>query len=146
MLVRIGTALAPLAAICALAGAIGCDQDLVGRRCFIGTDAGSDLETVVASPSLDCSSRTCLHVPADEGAAAPAGARPADMCTAECSSDDDCHRIAGSPCLGGFTCTVPVVVGPFCCRHLCVCRDFLVIPDGGIPEPEACQVDRPDCL
>ena len=129
-----------------LALAAGCEEELVGRRCFIGTDAGSSQETIVASPSLDCSSRSCLHVPVDEGASPPEGARPADMCTAECSSDDDCRAMAGTPCVSGFTCAVPVVVGPFCCRHLCVCRDFIVVPDGGLPEPEACKVDRPDCL
>ena len=125
--------------------AAGCEQELVGRRCFIGTDAGTHQETIVASPSLDCSSRACLHIPVEEGATPPEGARPADMCTAECASDDDCHRIAGSPCLGGFTCAVPVVVGPFCCRRMCICRDFIVVPDGGLPVPEACQIDRPDC-
>lgn len=135
----------PFVLVLALVAA-GCEEDLVGRRCFIGTDAATGQETIVASPSLDCSSRTCLHVPVEEGATPPEGAQHADMCTAECSSDDDCNRIAGSPCVSGFTCAVPVVVGRFCCRHMCICRDFIVVPDGGLPEPEACKVDRPDCL
>lgn len=123
--------------------AIGCDQDLVGRRCFLGGDAGNDQQAIVASPSLDCESRTCLHVPKDEGVEPPDGARYADMCTVECSSDDDCVKVEGSPCVSGFTCAVPVVVGRFCCTKMCVCRDYLIVPDGGLPEPEACDPDQP---
>ena len=90
----------------------------------------------IAAPALECPSRTCLHFPQDEGATPPMGAQYADMCTAECSGDDDCDKVSESPCVSGFTCAVPVVVGPFCCRKMCICRDFLIIPDGGVPEPE----------
>ena len=65
------------------------------------------------------------------------------LCTAECESDDDCDRVPESPCRTGFTCAVPVVVGPFCCRKLCICKDYIVIPDGGVPLPEACDPDDP---
>jgi hypothetical protein len=47
-----------------------------------------------------------------------------------------------SPCKTGFTCAVPVVVGPFCCRKMCICKDYVVIPDGGLDEPAACDPDN----
>ena len=119
----------------------GCTENPVGRRCFIGADAGNDNQAIIASPALECPSRTCLHFPKDEGATPPEGAQYADMCTAECSGDDDCDKVGESPCVSGFTCAVPVVVGPFCCRKMCICRDFLIVPDGGIPDPEACNPD-----
>ena len=35
---------------------------------------------------------------------------------------------------------MPVVVGPFCCRPMCVCKDYLEhVPDDGLPIPEACN-------
>lgn len=122
-------------------GSLGCTENPVGRKCFIGADAGNDTQAIIASPALECPSRTCLHFPKDEGATPPMMAEYADMCTAECSSDDDCDKVAESPCINGFTCAVPVVVGPFCCRKMCICKDFIIVPDGGIPNPEACNPD-----
>jgi hypothetical protein len=113
--------------VAALAG-LGCQGEPVGRICFIGGDGGAD-ENIVASPALECQSRTCLHVQGGEQ----------DLCTAECSEDGDCEKVDESPCVQGFACMVPVVVGPFCCKKLCVCKDYLVIPDGGIPSPAACD-------
>lgn len=119
--------------------AIGCGENPVGRICFIGNDAGNDTQAIIASPALECPSRTCLHQPIQSGAQLPPGSVYADLCTAECSGDDDCDKVPESPCVNGFTCAVPVVVGPFCCRKLCVCKDYLVIPDGGVPLPKACD-------
>src|SRR5262245_15461875 len=97
-----------------LAIAAGCDKTEVGRQCVLPIgDAGAG-ETVVGSPALECESRTCLHV---------AGTSP-DQCTAECESDDDCHGSSLTPCQTGFTCAVPVIVGPFCCKKFCICKDF----------------------
>jgi hypothetical protein len=117
-----------------------CSENPVGRKCFIGPDAGSATQAIIASPALECQSRTCLHVPlqADK---LPEGSEYADLCTAECSADDDCDRVPESPCVTGFTCTIPVVVGPFCCRKMCVCKDYLILPDGGLPVPQACDPD-----
>lgn len=106
-----------------------CSSNPVGRECFIGTDAGTDQETVIASPALECQSRTCLHI---------AGKTP-DLCTGECSSDDDCDKSPESPCKGGFACVVPVFVGPFCCQKQCVCRDYIQIPDGGVADNDVCD-------
>lgn len=118
-------------------GVAACSENPVGRKCFIGADAGNSMQSVIASPALECPSRTCLHTPLE--GKLPEGSEYADLCTAECSSDDDCDKVPESPCISGFTCAVPVVTGPFCCRKMCVCRDYLVIPDGGVPLPAACD-------
>jgi hypothetical protein len=113
-------------ALAALLVATACAaDDLVGQRCIIGDDAGPDEAIVVASPSLDCPSRTCLHMRGGQ-----------DLCTAECESADDCESAAGSPCEHGFACAIPVVVGPFACKKMCICRDDL---DGQIANPEVCR-------
>ena len=129
-------------AIVALLGA--CTDNPVGRLCDLGVEAPNPMESVVASPSLDCQTRTCLKVPLTgqlpEGSSYPTGNK--GLCTAECESDDDCDRVPESPCKTGFTCAVPVVVGPFCCRKMCICKDYIVVPeDGTIPTPEACDPD-----
>jgi hypothetical protein len=137
---------------------VACEENPVGRECFIGLDAGAPMQAIVASPALECQSRTCLRVPL-ERAQLPEGSEYTNLCTAECASNEDCDRVPESPCQTGFTCMVPVVVGPFCCRKLCVCKDYLLIPDGGIQQPQACdpaieansccnlsgREDRPEC-
>jgi hypothetical protein len=99
-------------------------------------------EVVVASPSLDCVSRTCLRVPKTRDLP-PGGFYPAGtngLCTAECSSDGDCDRVPESPCTLGFTCGIAVTVGPFCCRKFCICKDYIVIPNSGeLAIPLACD-------
>ena len=120
-----------------------CSENPVGRKCFIGSDAGSgSTQSIIASPALECQSRTCLRVPLQ--AELPEGSTYSDLCTAECSSSDECDRVPESPCVTGFTCSVPVVVGPFCCRKMCICKDYLIIPDGGIPAPAACDPANED--
>src|SRR3972149_5193478 len=94
----------------------GCEGNPVGRACFIGADAAITTEHIVASPALECQSRTCLHM-------AGQALGQADLCTGECGSDEDCDKVKESPCQSGFACVVPVVVGPFCCKKFCVCRD-----------------------
>jgi hypothetical protein len=109
-----------------------CRSNLVGRQCFIpssGEDGGIP-STIVASPALECQSRMCLHIPA----------KSPDLCTAECDSDSDCDTSPESPCESGFVCAVPTVVGNFCCKKLCICRDYLDLPDGGVPPvPAGCD-------
>lgn len=124
----------------ALAALGACTENPVGRKCFIGTtDGGNAGQSIIASPALECPSRECLRVPLPTGKQLPEGGELADLCTAECSSDDDCDRVPESPCVTGFTCAIPVVTGPFCCRKKCVCRDYMLIPDGGLPQPAACD-------
>jgi hypothetical protein len=129
------------------AAVAGCSDNPVGRICDLGIENPDPNESVVASPSLDCQSRTCLKVPLarelpmhDPQSRYPTGNK--GLCTAECESDSDCDRVPESPCQTGFTCAVPVVVGPFCCRTMCICKDYIVIPDGGVPLPAACEVDN----
>jgi hypothetical protein len=123
----------------------GCTDNPVGRICDLGVEAPNPSESVVASPSLDCQTRTCLKIPKarelPEGSRYPEGNR--GLCTAECEADEDCDRVPESPCKTGFTCAVPVVVGPFCCRKMCMCKDYVVVPEGGLPVPEACNPDDP---
>ncbi len=104
----------------------------VGRRCFLENPEGDGgvPQTIVASPALECESRLCLHI----------AAQSPDLCTGTCATDSDCETDPASPCKGGFTCAIPVVTGAFCCQKLCMCRDELMLPDGGtIPTPAACD-------
>jgi hypothetical protein len=131
-----------IVALCIGFGLVSCGGDPVGRICDLGEDNPAASEVVVASPSLDCVTRTCLRVPLSKelppGSSFPQGNN--GLCTAECSSADDCERVPESPCVGGFACGVAVTVGPFCCRKFCVCKDYIVIPDDGqIPIPKACD-------
>jgi len=67
------------------------------------------------------------------------------LCTAECSGDGDCDRVPESPCITGFSCGVAVTVGPFCCKKFCICKDYIVVPDNGVPTvPKACDPGIPD--
>ena len=118
-----------------------CTSSPVGRICDLGAVSPAPSEVVVASPSLDCVSRTCLRVPLGrelpDGSSFPEG--NSGLCTAECSTDDDCERVAESPCKTGFTCAVATTVGPFCCRKLCQCKDYIDL----LPERAACDADNP---
>lgn len=131
------------AALVLLAG-VGCGGEPVGRICDLGLTPGAS-EAVVASPSLDCVSRTCLKVALEvaEKDLPPNSRYPTGnlgLCTDRCEQDSDCERVPESPCQTGFTCAIPVEVGPFCCEKFCICKDYLVIPDGGVrPTPMACD-------
>jgi hypothetical protein len=123
-----------------------CSGDPVGRVCDLGAEMPAVGEVVVASPSLDCVTRTCLRVPLDKelppGSEYPAGNN--GLCTAECDSESDCERVPESPCTGGFACGIAVSVGPFCCRKFCICKDYIIIPDNGqLPTPAACNPNEP---
>jgi hypothetical protein len=74
----------------------------------------------------------------------PEGSEYTSLCTAECAADEDCDKVPESPCQTGFTCAIPVYVGPFCCRKMCICKDYMVIPDGGLPVPAACEAADPN--
>lgn len=129
------------------AALVACTGEPVGRICDLGTQAPAATEVVVASPSLDCVSRTCLRVPLSRelppGSSFPDGNN--GLCTAECTSDDDCDRVPESPCITGFTCGIAVTVGPFCCRKFCICKDYVVVPDSGeLATPKACDPNNAD--
>lgn len=113
----------------------------VGRKCYSGIDEAVQ-EAIVASPALECPTRMCLRFPKDGDKVPPDGADYADMCTAECTGDDDCSEAAESNCISGFTCAVAMQLGPFCCRKMCICNDFITVPEGGFPRPDACDPEN----
>lgn len=124
-----------------------CGGEPVGRLCDLGTQPPQPSEVVVASSSLDCVTRTCLRYPLNRdlppGATYPSGNN--GLCTAECSSDDDCERVPESPCVTGFTCGIAVSVGPFCCRKFCICKDYVMVPPSGeLAVPAACDPANED--
>jgi hypothetical protein len=132
-----------------------CDDKHIGRPCLTGApapDAGASggAFATVSSPVLACPSRICL-LPGDEKEATADGDGP--FCTATCSSDDDCSDAENGTkgdksdprCKTGFVCGVATTVGPFCCEKLCICRDFVVVPTGGLPLPESCMSGMSSC-
>jgi len=127
---------------------MGCDENPVGRICDLGTATPAGDEAVVASPSLDCVSRTCLRIP--PGREPPPGSTVGNLtaqqglCTAECTADSDCDRVPESPCLTGFTCGAATKAGESCCKKFCICKDFVVVPEesGELPIPAACDASN----
>jgi hypothetical protein len=122
-----------------------CDKP-VGRICDLGVENPSEFQAVIGSPSLDCQSKLCLKVP-NEATKPPEGFRMLasshGMCTDSCESDDDCDKVPESPCVTGFTCGVALTVGPFCCQRVCICKDYVVLPDSGsLPTPAACDASN----
>jgi hypothetical protein len=126
---------------------VGCTDNPVGRICDLGADVPQAGQVVVASPSLDCVSRTCLSIPPTKalppGSTLPSG--NSGLCTAECTADSDCDRVPESPCVTGFTCGIAVTAGPFCCKKFCICKDYIVIPDSGeLETPMTCLASNTD--
>jgi hypothetical protein len=144
MIRRHDVALVVMLSIVALGA--GCNDNPVGRICDLGTQTPGDQETVVASPSLDCVSRTCLReVPTR--ALPPGGVLPpanSGLCTAECSTDDECDRVPESPCVTGFTCGVAVTAGPFCCKKFCICKDYIDPAQNDVMTGVACDASKSD--
>ena len=121
----------------------GCDDKHIGRPCNTGVvDAGASGGgvAILTSPSLECPSRICLQAaPGGTTETGPQQAAEGAMCTASCSTDDDCSDgDPGTLCKKGFVCTWPTTTGSFCCEKMCVCHDFVMVPSGGIPEPSTC--------
>jgi hypothetical protein len=119
-----------MAVVVALAGLVltGCPDNKIGRKCDLDTDdagtSGTTSAATINSQAVECPSRICL-LPANEKGGTAGG-----LCTASCSSDDDCEDGITSSgdntlCHTGFTCMVATTVGDFCCQRLCVCRDFV---------------------
>jgi len=138
-----------LIAVSALAAA-GCENKHIGRTCDLvadaGTMAGTGTLATINPEALECPSRICILPAAQNGYAVSAGTGPG--CTADCSSDDDCSDGETGPkanpndprCELGFVCAVATTSGPFCCRKLCLCKDFTgAPPPGGFPTPTVCQ-------
>jgi len=150
-----GFALFALAlAIAGLGAACGPGQH-VGRPCELGTmplESTSGQIATASSPALECPSHICLLPGADMDPRSPAQ-RAANvsgtgaLCTATCASNEDCadgeranrDDPADHRCRGGFACMWPMTVGAFACQKLCVCTDFVAVPQAGFTKPAACE-------
>lgn len=133
-----------MVALGALALALGgCEDKHIGRPCDTnvidaGTTGAGNFVAIVSEPNLTCPERICLQA-APLGATGSAAASEGAMCTASCSTDDDCSNSdPATNCKTGFVCAVPTTSGPFCCQKMCVCHDFVVVPSGGLKTPNAC--------
>ena len=139
--------LAALGLIAGLAAVVGgCTDSPVGRKCDLGEQTPGPLDVVIASQSLDCVSRTCLRYPPKRDL--PPGSTSLEanigLCTAECSRSEDCDRVPESPCVLGFTCGVATTAGPYCCRKVCICKDYVLLPASGELEvPKGCDATEP---
>ena len=129
----------PLFSGCGWAGLA--DEQAIGRPCDLQASAEPN-QGVYTTGAGECPSNLCLKPVVEAGAAGPMDTGPS--CSGECSSDSDCHGETRDPtnpadtrCAKGFTCGIPFVKGPLCCKKLCVCRDFL--GPQGLPTPIACQ-------
>lgn len=113
----------------------------VGQPCDLIDVSAS--RTVINANASECQTGVCLKVALDP-TRAPMDPPTGATCSAECSSDSDCEgelRDSSNPddtrCKGGFACGVPFVVGPYCCKKYCMCRDSLGA--AGASTPAACQ-------
>jgi len=126
-----------------------CEDKHVGRLCdpgipnsMGGTSGGGMSIATVSSPALECPSRICIVPGGDTGNPRMTGA----LCTASCSSNDDCADGETGPanndqdkhCENGFVCMWPTTVGDFACQKFCVCRDFVSNNAPGITKPSVC--------
>jgi len=113
-----------------------------GNPCEVGASPADGPGAVIVTRfAPECASKTCLLPGADRD---PGNTGP--LCTSGCNTDADCagglqgdrsdqtdHR-----CKTGFACMVPTTVGDFCCEKMCVCRDYVVEPQGGFQAPAVC--------
>ena len=124
----------------------GCPKVRVGATCDLGVgDAGladADPTAATINPGVPtCPGRICVQPTAEKSTTT------GPLCSADCSSDDDCNnneitRSATDPhCKSGFSCVVVTTVGPLCCQKLCICRDFFSesqTPPECVPGMSAC--------
>ena len=137
-----------LLVVAVVLGGASCENKHIGRKCLLSVDpdpGNSGGTTATIDVGLECPSRICM-LPAREAFQAPP--LTTALCTADCSSDDDCadgelrntSDTSDTRCQTGFACKVAETVGDFCCRRLCVCKDFIgKTPAGGYPTPEVCM-------
>lgn len=121
----------------------GCEDKAIGRVCDVQVDAGT-LQAVYNAQALECPSRLCLKPARDNSIAGQIDT--AAYCSAECSNDSDCEGEKRNTsnekdfrCKTGFVCGVAFEVGPLCCKKLCLCKDFITVPSGGLKTPASCN-------
>lgn len=170
-------ALTGVLAFCGVMILAGCVDNQIGRPCNnLGKDPQSGVTFV--NPAPDCPTRLCMVTPAIAKVKSGTTCTAADcstrhetvslsMCTAECSSDDDCataddYKVAERCPSRKFACAVPSVLpgsDNFCCKKMCMCADDLIAgfnkddpnsvgkigrdPDTGLPIPVACLPSNP---
>jgi hypothetical protein len=140
-----------LLVVATVLGGASCENKHIGRPCLLSVDPDAGPTggaTATIDVGLECPSRICM-LPAQDPNAFQSAPRTTALCTADCSSDDDCadgelrsNDMSGADtrCRTGFACKVSETVGDFCCRRLCVCKDFIgKTPAGGYPTPEVCM-------
>jgi hypothetical protein len=132
----------PIALLLFTVATLGCENKHIGRPCELGVpdEPGASASTITGEV-LACPTRICMI---------PAAERPTDTksyCSTECSTNDDCgdgelrdKGVAGDKrCQGGFVCGVAAVIGEFCCKKLCICKDFLPSGTNQVPTPPTCS-------
>jgi len=110
-------------------GSMACEDNGIGRSCDVLADAGQT-QAVYNNQALECPSRICLKPLRADSITKDVDTGP--YCSAVCSKDSDCDgqkRDSNDPadkhCQKGYACGVAFVVGPLCCKKLCLCKDFL---------------------
>jgi len=127
------------------AGLFACNPNSIGRPC-VNPGGQAVLGTQVSSPALECPSRLCLLQPPNASTGQTGQTQGSDggtfraTCTAECQHDNDCDAETKMYCKEGFACAVATQAGPFCCKKLCMCKDF--IPKEGLPTPASCDKSK----
>jgi len=128
---------------------LGCTPQHIGRKCDLGADFDGGVTSLSSNTgALECPSRICIK---------PSQERTTDtgaLCTAECTSDDDCadgEKRGSDPtdkrCKSGFVCRrlLPGLCGnELACKRLCACKDFLRTDDKGTGNTLNCNGDIPD--
>jgi hypothetical protein len=137
---RLSCALAVLAL--ATLSTAGCENKHIGRPCDLGIsdDGGAPpggTTSTINPEALECPSRICLLPPNQTNV------NVKSLCTDFCSSDDDCSdgetgSMSSMLCTQGFACVVATTVGDFCCRSMCVCKDFILDLKTARNKPAAC--------
>jgi hypothetical protein len=132
----LGASLLTLAAI----GNLACEDNGIGRPCDVMAPATKD-QAVYNNQALECPSRICLKPVVESDAKQYSDTGP--YCSATCSKDSDCGGQSrdnadseDKRCTQGYACGVAFVVGPLCCKKLCLCKDFLA---GAVNVPLACD-------
>src|SRR5882724_7452980 len=140
-------AIAPYAFAISVLGLVssGCEDKHIGRVCDLDTatvaTSMSGTNATFNGQAVECPTRICVLPSAQGGATTTTS-----LCTAGCSSDDDCSDGEttsdqnGKQCKKGFACLIASTVGPFCCEHVCVCKDFVDTTQPGFNKtPVSCQ-------
>jgi len=141
--------LCALVAVVVGAGFFACNPNSIGRPC-VNPSGVAPLGTQVSSPALECPSRLCLIHPVTSATGQTSTYNARSTCTAGCQDDSDCDAETQALCTDSkgvqhnYVCAVATIVGPFCCRKVCICpldlEDNLnKVPDGGVKTPDSCD-------